>query len=275
MLEPRRRRPTASVNLVTVHDGFTLADLVSYNEKHNEANGEDNRDGESHNRSWNCGAEGETDDPDILALRQRQVRNFLATLFLSHGTPLLLGGDELGRTQQGNNNGYCQDNALSWFDWDRAAQYEELQAFTSKLLALRRDLPVVRLAQWPHHAAGAPAQVTVQWHSVWGIPMTPEEWDDPAVRCVAALMESTRADEASVLMLFNASANETVFTLPADERGRVWNRRLDTRDARVVLEEAGSPEESAGTVSAGAHYTLLPHSMAAFTAPSLAANAAP
>ena len=272
MLEPRRRRPTASVNLVTVHDGFTLADLVSYNAKHNEANGEDNRDGESHNRSWNCGAEGETDDPAILALRERQVRNFLATLFLSHGTPLLLGGDELGRTQQGNNNGYCQDNALSWFDWERAAQHEELQAFTRDLLALRRDLPVVRLSEWPHHAAGAPAQVTVQWHSVWGLPMTPEEWDDPAVRCVAAVMESTCPGEASLLMLFNASADETVFTLPADHPDRAWTLRLDTRHAQVALGDSGVQVAPSEQVSPGAHYTLLPHSMVAFTAPSLAAE---
>ncbi len=274
MLEPRRRRPTASVNLVTVHDGFTLADLVSYNEKHNEANGEDSRDGESHNRSWNCGAEGDTDDPEILARRQRQVRNFLATLFLSHGTPLLLGGDELGRTQQGNNNGYCQDNALSWFDWERAAHHEELQSFTRDLLALRRDLPVVRLADWPHHAAGAPARVTVQWHSVWGLEMTAEEWDDPAVRCVAALMESTRAGEDSLLMLFNSSTEETVFTLPADDTPRSWTLRLDTRHAQVVGAATDAHTTPHEAVNAGEHYTLLPHSMVAFTAPSRAADAA-
>ena len=307
MLEPRRRKPTASVNLVTVHDGFTLADLVSYNGKHNEANGEDNRDGEDHNRSWNCGAEGETDDAQVLALRGRQTRNLLATLFLSHGTPLLLGGDELGRTQRGNNNGYCQDNDLSWFDWERAAAFAPLQAFTADLIALRRSLPVVRLAAWPHHAAGIAPCVTVEWFSVWGLPMTPEEWNDPAVRCVSALMESTREGEDSLLLLFNASPEEAVFTLPADPAGRTWTRRLDTRDTGIVLDagaegagaavpglrvhdpaaapasgaagaagDAGPQDGGAGgqpraSVDAGSPYTLLPHSMAAFTAPARAA----
>ena len=266
MLEPRRRRPTASVNLVTVHDGFTLADLVSYDSKHNEANGEDNRDGESHNRSWNCGAEGDTSDPDILSLRARQVRNFLATLFLSHGTPLLLGGDELGRTQRGNNNGYCQDNELSWFDWERAAEHADLQAFTRELLALRRSLPVVRLESWQHHAAGTPPAVVVQWHSVWGQSMTAEEWDDPAVRCIAAVMESAHVHEYSLLLLFNACHEEAVFTLPADEEPRNWTLRLDTRDANVVTDPTASAMAQP-RVQSGEHYTLLPHSMAAFTAP--------
>lgn len=273
MLEPRRRSPTASVNLVTVHDGFTLADLVSYNTKHNDANGEDNRDGESHNRSWNCGAEGETDDADILALRARQVRNFLATLFLSHGTPLLLGGDELGRTQRGNNNAYCQDNELSWFDWQRAAEWTGLQSFTRDLITLRRELPVVRLSSWPHHRAGTSACVTVKWHSVWGLSMTPEEWDNPAVRCVAALMESAHPGEDALLMLFNASSEETEFTLPADDPSRTWTLRLDTRSTGVATSHS-TGEGSASTacvVPSGEHYTLLPHSMAAFTAPSPAA----
>ncbi|WP_422845419.1 glycogen debranching protein GlgX [Acidovorax sp. M2(2025)] len=270
LLEPRRRRPTASVNLVTVHDGFTLADLVSYNGKHNEANGEDNRDGENHNRSWNCGAEGETEDTEVQALRARQVRNFLATLFLSHGTPLLLGGDELGRTQQGNNNAYCQDNALSWFDWERAATYTGLQAFTRDLIALRRELSVVRLARWPHHSAGATPSVTVQWHSVWGMAMTAEEWGDPAVRCIAALMESTQAGEDALLMLFNASGEEAVFTLPAATPTREWTLRLDTRTAQVVPSSPSPEHPAAGSVASGEHYTLLPHSMAAFAAPSIA-----
>ena len=265
LLEARRRRPTASVNLVTVHDGFTLADLVSYNEKHNEANGEDSRDGESHNRSWNCGAEGETDDAEVIALRGRQTRNLLSTLFLSHGTPLLLGGDELGRTQLGNNNGYCQDGPLSWYDWERAQDYAGLQAFTQSLLALRRELQVVRLQAWPHHAAGTPACVTIEWHSVWGQAMTPEEWDDPKVRCVAALMESRNPQEESVLMLFNSSTEETTFTLPPDTAGRLWTLRIDTREEKV-LQVDGAP-----TAQAGEHFTLLSHSMAVFTAPARAA----
>ncbi|RYF28700.1 MAG: glycogen debranching enzyme GlgX [Comamonadaceae bacterium] len=264
LLEARRRRPTASVNVVTVHDGFTLADLVSYNEKHNEANGEDSRDGESHNRSWNCGAEGETDDPEINALRARQTRNLLTTLFMSHGTPLLLGGDELGRTQHGNNNGYCQDGPLSWFDWERAGHHGGLQSFTQGLLALRRDLPVVRLSAWPHHTAGTPPQVTIAWHSVWGQAMTAEEWNDPAVRCVAAIMESRRSGEEAVLLLFNSSGEEATFTLPADETGRTWSLRIDTRDDRL-----SAPDE-ATRVQAGEPYTLLSHSMAVFTSPARA-----
>ncbi|EJE50654.1 glycogen debranching enzyme GlgX [Acidovorax sp. CF316] len=264
MYQPRRRRPTASVNMVTVHDGFTLADLVSYNEKHNEANGEGGQDGESHNRSWNCGAEGDTEDTEVLALRERQVRNFLATLFVSHGTPLLLGGDELGRTQQGNNNGYCQDSALSWYDWERAGRHGELQAFTQALVALRRALPVVRPHTWPVDEAGLPQLVTVAWHSVWGMDMTPEEWNDPAVRCVGAVMESVAEEELSVMLLFNASDADAIFTLPAETPGRNWTLRLDTRDTRVVAvgEEAGAP-----TVAAGGQHTLIARSMALLTAP--------
>ena len=269
LLESRRRRPTASVNLVTVHDGFTLADLVSYNEKHNEANGEDSRDGEGHNRSWNCGAEGETEDAGIIELRARQTRNLLTTLFMSHGTPLLLGGDELGRTQQGNNNGYCQDGPLSWYDWERAGRYAGLQTFTQGLLALRRDLPVVRLGAWPHHAAGTAPRVTIEWHSVWGQAMTPEEWDDPSVRCVAALIESRRADEDAVLLLFNASGEEATFTLPPDDTGRRWRLRIDTRDE--TLRDAASAEDA----PAGEPYTLLAHSMAVFTSPARAHGSVP
>src|SRR2546423_10394691 len=142
------RRPYASINFITAHDGFTLHDLVSYNEKHNEANGEDNQDGESHNRSWNCGVEGATDEPEVTRLRERQKRNFLCTLFLSQGVPMLLGGDEMGRTQSGNNNGYCQDNELSWFDWSQRDENLALLGFTRRLLELRRDHPVLRRRRW-------------------------------------------------------------------------------------------------------------------------------
>lgn len=282
LLEPRRRRPTASVNLVTVHDGFTLADLVSYNHKHNDANGEDNHDGENHNRGWNCGAEGETDDPAILALRERQVRNLLATLFLSHGTPLLLGGDELGRTQRGNNNGYCQDNEISWFDWERAARHQPLQDFVRDLIALRCHLPVVRPMAWQRHPAGTTAQVSVHWYSVWGLAMNVDEWNDPAVRCVAAWMQSASPTDASVLLLFNSSADEVTFTLPTDATGN-WVLRLDTRDWQVWLTgdspfdavptdgAANAAGEDAASQSAvegeteGRTYTVLAHSMAMFT----------
>ncbi len=271
MYQPRRRRPTASVNMVTVHDGFTLADLVSYNDKHNEANGEGGQDGESHNRSWNCGAEGDTDDAGVLALRARQVRNFLATLFLSHGTPLLLGGDELGRTQQGNNNGYCQDSPLSWYDWTRAEEHGDLQAYTQALVALRRALPVVRPAVWPVDEAGLPHHVTVAWNSVWGMAMTAEEWNDPAVRCVAAVMESVAEEELAVMLLFNASDADAIFTLPADAVGRTWTLHVDTRDAAVLAVGADAP--GAPTVAAGGQHTLLARSMAVLTAPFAPATA--
>ena len=144
LYETSARRPVASINFVTCHDGFTLADLVSYNQKHNEANGDDNADGTDDNRSWNCGTEGPTDDPAITELRARQVRNFLVTLFCSQGVPMLLAGDELGRTQQGNNNAYCQDNEISWVDWEAAGKNAGLLDFTCAMIALRREHPVFR-----------------------------------------------------------------------------------------------------------------------------------
>ena len=199
-------------------------------------------------------------------LRQQQVRNFLATLFMSHGTPLLLGGDELGRTQQGNNNGYCQDSALSWYDWQRAIEYRGLQAFTQALLALRQALPVVRPVCWPLDGASLPDLVTVKWHSVWGMEMTPEEWGDPTVRCVGATMESTAETDLSVMLLFNSSQLDAVFTLPSNIPARTWTVRLDTRGDQVA---APGQERNAPTVSAGGQYGLLAHSMALLTAPSI------
>lgn len=263
MYMPARRPPWASVNLVTVHDGFTLHDLVSHNDKHNEANHENNADGESHNRSWNCGVEGPSDDPEVTALRERQSRNFLATLFVSHGVPLLLGGDEIGRTQGGNNNGYCQDNAISWFDWERAEQHGPLLAFVRALAALRRELPVLRLRAWPVAADDEVACPAIEWHSVWGQAMTPEEWDNPQVRCVAATIEAEGEADA-VLLLFNASAEEAMFTLPKEEPPREWTVRVDTRTAEV-------PPTGEEPVASGAHWTLEAHSMAVLTAPARSA----
>ncbi len=168
------RRPVASINFVTAHDGFTLADLVSYNEKHNEANGEDNNDGESHNRSWNCGAEGPSDDPEVLRCRRRQQRNLLATLMLSQGVPMLLGGDEIGRTQQGNNNAYCQDNEISWFDWSSVDT--DLLEFTRSLIAFRREHPVFHRRRWFH---GRPIRgsVDIAWFRPDGQEMSDEDWE--------------------------------------------------------------------------------------------------
>lgn len=258
MLMPRRRAPWTSVNLVTVHDGFTLNDLVSYNEKHNEANGEDNRDGESHNRSWNCGVEGPAEDnAEVTALRERQRRNFLTTLFCSHGVPLLLAGDEFGRTQRGNNNGYCQDNELSWVDWTLAQQQADQLAFARGLVELRRELGVLRLRAWPIGAPGEPPCPSIEWLSVWGLPMTEPEWEDPQVRCVGALIESD-AHAQAVLLLFNATAQEAVFTLPGEEPVRSWTVRVDTRSAE--LPPAGEP------VTSGTPFTLMAHSMAVLVA---------
>lgn len=263
----RRRRPTDSVNIVTVHDGFTLADLVSYNEKHNEANGEDSRDGESHNRSWNCGAEGDTDDESVIALRARQMRNLLATLFISRGTPLLLGGDEVGRTQGGNNNGYCQDSPVTWHDWERVpAQAAGLHGFVAALSALRQRLPLLRMAEWPAEPGAGDCTAVVRWYSVWGHEMTAQEWDDPAVRCVAAVMDDCSAGGRSVAVLFNASDEETTFTLPAEESPRSWVVHLDTRDTTVHgldTMDAGPPQ----SLESGGQWTLVSHSMALLVGP--------
>jgi isoamylase len=263
---PSRRGPPASVNLVTVHDGFTLNDLVSYNDKHNEANAEDNRDGESHNRSWNCGIEGPADDPAIVALRERQKRNFLTTLFCSRGVPLLLGGDEMGRTQGGNNNAYCQDNPVSWFDWSDARRRDPLLPFTQALLRLRRELPVLRRNAWLTGRPDEDSRRDIVWYSVWGLEMTSEEWRNPAVRCVAAVLDArfAPADEEgarsrSVLLVFNATAEDATFTLPvvAGHTGE-WALRIYTAEGH--FEEA-----QARTYDSPAKLQLLARSMALLT----------
>jgi isoamylase len=258
-----RRNPVASVNCITVHDGFTLHDLVSYNDKHNEANQEDNRDGESHNRSWNCGEEGETDDAQVLALRQRQQRNFLATLLVSRGVPLLLGGDEVSRTQGGNNNAYCQDNAVSWFDWQRAGQHQRLVDFVRALIALRTELPVLRQNGWLSGDANEQGVRDIGWYSVWGQEMTQEEWDDPAVRCVAALLDGRCAGEPgpTVLLAFNASGEAASFTLPPQADGTpAWQMRIDTARGHFSAADAGS-------IDAGGQLELQSHAMAVLVQP--------
>ncbi|WP_427912354.1 glycogen debranching protein GlgX [Ramlibacter sp. MMS24-I3-19] len=247
---PSRRRPSASINLVTVHDGFTLNDLVSFNDKHNEANAEDNRDGESHNRSWNCGAEGDTDDEDILQLRERQKRNFLTTLFVSRGVPLLLGGDEMSRTQGGNNNAYCQDNPVSWFDWGPDRRNDPLIEFTHHVIALRRELPVLRDNRWPTGQPDADGRIDLAWFSVWGLPMTEEEWTNPSVRCIAALFDGrfTPVDgqpSPSVLLLFNASDEATIFTLPEAAGVAEWRVRIDTGQGHFAHDTAEAVQPQA------------------------------
>ncbi len=233
-----RRRPTASVNLITVHDGFTLRDLVSYQDKHNEANGEDNRDGNNDNRSWNCGAEGPTDDPGVNALRARQSRALLCTLLLSFGLPLLLGGDEIGRTQQGNNNAYCQDNEISWFDW--AGADLELLGFVKRLIALRRAHPVFRRRKYLTGAEAA----ELGWYSAAGTPVTDEQWGDPTMHTVAVYLDGADApDEAAdgtllvdddFLILVNAYWEPVSFVIPLihHERG-TWFVELDSYDPAV------------------------------------------
>jgi len=267
------RCPTASVNLVTVHDGFTLHDLVSYNDKHNESNAEDNQDGESHNRSWNCGFEGPTEKPDIIALRERQKRNMLATLLVSRGVPLILGGDEMSRTQCGNNNAYCQDNPLSWFDWSAERREDPLLPFTQALIALRRELPVLRLDQWYTGEEDEHGRRDIGWYSVWGLPMTEEEWDNPSVRCVAALIDGNFAGDAarcdSVLLLFNASHEAVSFTLPQTPLAAgEWRVRVDTSDDDCLRFHRH--------VAAADKFELPPHAMAVLTqAPKGRADALP
>jgi glycogen operon protein len=228
------RRPHASINFVTAHDGFTLRDLVSYNEKHNDANGEHNRDGESHNRSWNCGAEGPTDDPAVLAMRRRQQRNFLATLMLSQGVPMLLGGDELGRTQQGNNNAYCQDNALSWYAW--ADHDEDLFEFTRRLIALRRQHPCFRRRHW---FQGRPLRgiADLGWYRPDGRMMTNHDWAEHYVRTVGLYLNGgaiagrdqrgQRITDDSFLLLFNAHHEPIEWTVPRS-LGKGWTLVVDT-----------------------------------------------
>ncbi len=228
------RRPFASINFVTAHDGFTLRDLVSYNGKHNEDNGEGNRDGTDDNRSWNCGAEGATDDPGVRALRARQQRNFLATLVLSQGVPMLLGGDEIGRTQRGNNNAWCQDNELSWFDWDAAD--DELLSFTRRLIELRRTHPVFRRTKF---FDGRGEQLPdVWWMRPDGRRLTRRDWDNTESRAIGVFLNGdelrteTRSGEEvrdeSFLLLFNAFFDDITFRLPARRLGLRWHVELAT-----------------------------------------------
>jgi isoamylase len=240
LYEATGRRPSASINFVTAHDGFALRDLVSYNQKHNEANGEDNRDGTDDNRSWNCGVEGPTDDPAILALRQRQVRNFLATLFLSQGVPMLLGGDEIGRTQQGNNNAYCQDNEISWYDWARADV--DLLDWTQFLINLRRSHPVFCRRRFfqgrPVRGRGRGGLNDIGWFRPDGRQMTDKDWDSGFGKSLSVFLNGhaipdldRRGQEVrdnSFFLLFNAWDQDLHFVLPGLRWGKRWKVVLDT-----------------------------------------------
>ncbi len=235
------RRPYASINFVTAHDGFTLRDLVSYNDKHNEANGEENRDGESHNRSWNCGAEGDTEDPGVLALRERQERNFIATLFLSQGVPMLLGGDEIGRTQHGNNNAYCQDNELTWFDWSTGDAQQRLLAFTRRVSALRRRHPVLRRRRYFQGRAIYGSGISdILWFDPAGTPMTEEQWQTGFAKSLTVFLNGEeipssgahgeRVVDDSLLLLFNAHHDRLEFVVPDGKCGKRWELLLDTAE---------------------------------------------
>ncbi|WP_298829722.1 glycogen debranching protein GlgX [uncultured Piscinibacter sp.] len=221
------RRPYASINFIAAHDGFTLADLVSYNDKHNDANGEDNRDGHNHNLSWNCGAEGPTDDAEVLALRARQQRNFLATLLLSQGVPMILAGDECGRSQQGNNNAYCQDNDISWVDWTPSEARRSLQAFTRRLIALRAAHPVFRRRDFFQDRPLHGSEVRdIVWLQPDGTEMSAEAWQQDFARALAVFLSGEgRGDvdargrpvrDDSFVLLFNAAAEGVIFSLPSE-----------------------------------------------------------
>jgi isoamylase len=243
LYEHSGRRPFASINFVTAHDGFTLRDLVSYNEKHNEANGEGNNDGESHNRSWNCGVEGPTDDPEVLALRSRQQRNYLATLLLSQGTPMVLHGDELGRTQDGNNNTYCQDNELSWINWD--TMDGPLTEFVAAVTHLRHDHPSFRRSEF---FDGRPVEMDaddtgrpmpdIAWLTTDGAPLKPADWDEPLSRSfgmwlngngIAGVdMRGRPITDVNFIVYFNSNPEPVKVKLPPVRYGRQWEEVIDT-----------------------------------------------
>jgi glycogen operon protein len=252
------RRPYASINFITAHDGFTLHDLVSYNEKHNEDNGEENRDGESHNRSWNCGAEGPTDSADVLRLRQRQVRNFLTTLLTSQGVPMLCGGDELGRTQRGNNNGYCQDNEVSWYDWAHAD--EGLLAFTRDLITLRSSHPVFCRRRWfqgrPIHGNTVS---DIGWFTPGGKEMSEQDWQAGFAKSLGVFLNGDaiptpdehgkRIVDDSFYVMFNAHSEPVEFVLPESKWGEQWSVAIDTSEVPDGLEV----EKRGRQLAAGEH----------------------
>jgi isoamylase len=260
------RRPYASINFVTAHDGFTLRDLVSYNGKHNEANGEGNRDGADDNRSWNCGVEGDTDDPAVLELRRRQQRNFLGTLLLSQGVPMVLHGDEIGRTQHGNNNAYCQDTELSWVDWSLAEPNADLTAFTAALSDFRRTHPVFRRRRF---FAGQPGRTDdslgdIAWFSASGTEMSDADWDTDIARCLMVFLNGQairdvdargeRVSDGSFLLCFNAAPEDVDMVLPSGDYGQKWAVVLDTATSEMP---AMSPAGMVTTVTTGGGYDVL------------------
>ncbi|QEM12348.1 glycogen debranching protein GlgX [Mucilaginibacter rubeus] len=247
------RRPTASINFITAHDGFTLNDLVSYNEKHNEANGEGNKDGESHNRSWNCGAEGPTDDPDIISLRQRQKRNLLTTLFLSQGVPMLVAGDEISRTQQGNNNAYCQDNEISWINWESVDH--ELLEFTRKLISLRNSHSVFSRKEWFKGVAVNESNIEdIAWFLSDGTQMEESHWQQNYAKSVAIYLngngihgvgsDGKQVVDDTFYLVFNAHDLGLDYKLPHETYGRQWKVVLDTSTSDTAPDRIYKPQET-------------------------------
>jgi isoamylase len=267
LYEATGRRPSASINFVTCHDGFTLTDLVSYNEKHNETNGEQNRDGADDNRSWNCGVEGPSDDPDVLALRRRQRKNFIATLMLSQGVPMLLAGDEIGRSQQGNNNAYCQDNGVSWIDWDDVD--EDMLSFVCQLTHLRRTHAVFRRHRFfqgrPIHGTDV---VDIAWFRPDGTLMNDDDWRVTFAKTLGVFLNGDALPwidarghpvrSGSFFMIFNAHSEPIEFTLPSEEWGKQWAYALDTARADEELEPVPmKPEEVVSVMDRS--FVLLEH----------------
>jgi glycogen operon protein len=270
------RHPSASINFITAHDGFTMKDLVSYNDKHNKANGENNQDGANDNHSWNHGVEGPTDDPAIQELRARQVRNFMATLLLSQGVPMICGGDEVGRTQQGNNNGYAQDNETSWFDWNFDNGKKTLLDFTTALIAFRKEHPNLHRRKFfqdrPIDPAGAHdveiAGARVQditWLRPDGEEMLEEEWNAGWIRCLGLQLSGETLDDlnsvgepvkdATFLILLNSHHGTVPFKLPPGRDGAMWARCFDTRWPSLLSSDPLQP---------GDEYELIARSVAIF-----------
>jgi glycogen operon protein len=258
------RAPFASVNFVTAHDGFTLHDLVSYNEKHNQANGENNADGHNDNQSWNCGVEGPTDREDVVKLRCRQMRNVLATLLLSQGTPMICGGDEIGRTQRGNNNAYCQDNEISWYDWDLDDERKALLEFTKKLVGIRRDHPALHRAKFfkGRRIRGTDVR-DIMWYRHDGREMTDQDWSNPVTASLGLFLAGRGIDDLDdegnlvvdddFCIVLNGSEIELPFTLPRASSEGPWQLLIDTAD-----DGASEPVEQGGTTS------LVPRSLKLF-----------
>jgi glycogen operon protein len=247
------RKPTASINFVAAHDGFTLRDTVSYNERHNEANLEDNRDGHSNNHSWNCGVEGPSDDPQVIELRRRQVRNLLTTVFFAQGVPMLLAGDELHRTQKGNNNAYCQDNETSWIDWNGLQEDDSLLQFVRGLSALRRAHPELHRDTFLKGALHTSHSRDISWWHPGGHELADAEWNDPELRCLAVAFGGATTQQELQLLL-NPTAAECEFRLPSLNSPQTWEVVVDTAHPVGVLSGFRLP---VGPVKVGPHQTLV------------------